>query len=253
VRRLAAALAAAALLFGATNRPAAQPPDTPVFQEPPPDLLPHLIENGVESLEVTPGPVTFKDPFSGGHFPTTVVVSPVGGPQHRLRALGSGGRKKLFWKIYGAAFYADETAYLGTDPLKTLVNEDLARRIVFYFRRNASEEQLTEAFKDGMSRIWKAEPPPDVAPDVAQLLSYFEGGLRKEGRIEFTYLPGKGLYTTVGGIPKPVIANPEVARRIWAVWLGEDPVSPSLRKDLIRFLSDEKKAILIKTPEETGE
>ena len=111
MRRPTAAIAAGAIvlvLAGAGSVAAQPPPDPPVREEPrtvlqAPDLEPHLLENGVESLEVVPGEHSFKDPFSGGLFPTTIQVNPVGGPAFRLRALGSGGRKKLFWKIYGAA------------------------------------------------------------------------------------------------------------------------------------------------------
>ena len=199
----------------------------------------HLIENGVEELRIEPATETFTDPFSGFAFPCRVTVTPVDGSEHRLRATGSGGRKKLVFKIYGAALYVDETAYLGSDPLKALTSQDVARRIVFRFKRNASHERLHEVFHEAIDKVWNGRPGPEVELDIQRLLGYFEGGIRKGETIEFTYLPEKGLYTSVAGVPKPLIANSLLGRRIWEVWLGDNPLSPDLRRDLVRFVNEE--------------
>jgi hypothetical protein len=225
------------------------PPETPPRQDPPPrpdqpllgpvELPRHLIENGVEELRIEPGSGSFRDPFSGFEFPSRVTVTPIDGSEHRLRATGSGGRKKLVFKIYGAALYVDETVYLGSYPLKVLLEEDVARRIVFRFKRNASHERLHEVFREAIDKVWNGRPGPDVEPDIKRMLGYFEGGIRKGETIEFTYLPEKGLYTSVAGVQKPLIANAILGRRIWEVWLGENPLSPDLRRDLVRFVSEE--------------
>jgi len=224
-------------------------------EQEPADSIPgnHLIENGVERLTVIPGPETFRDNFSGFYFPYTLTVTSVDGVRHPMRATGSGGRKRLFIKIYAAAFYAEDSAYLGPDPRKGLLEQDVARRIVFRFKRTASEERLQEVFDDAIGKLWNGTPPADVVPEMNKFMSYFEGGIPKGQTLEFTYLPDKGLYTEVSGIAKPLISNPLIARRFWELWLGDDQmsVSPSLTKNLVRFLVDDKPAIKVIDPDES--
>jgi hypothetical protein len=187
-------------------------------------------------LQVIPGAGTFKDPSSGIVFPETVTLRD-GDREFRLKAAGSGLRKKVVFKVYGAALYVDETAALGADPTASLAAGDMARRIVMTFKRDVDYGKIREAYEGGLKRVWKGQLDPAVAPDLETFLHYFDKGVKEGQSIELTYLPGKGLCTVVAGTSWPLVTNAKIAHDIWAVWLGDDPVSADLRRDLVRFLT----------------
>ena len=187
-------------------------------------------------LQVVPGAETFTDPSSGIVFPKAVTLRD-GDREFRMKATGSGLRKKIVFKVYGAALYVDETAALGPDPLASLVAGHMARRIVMTFKRDVDYGKIREAYEGGLKRVWKGKLDPAVAPDLETFLHYFDKGVKEGQSIELTYLPDKGLCTAVAGVSYPLVTNPKIAHDIWAVWLGDDPVSTDLRRDLVRFLT----------------
>lgn len=190
-------------------------------------------------LQVAPGSETFTDPSSNIIFPTALTLRD-GDREYRMKAAGSGQRKKLVVKVYGAALYVDETADLGSDPLAALVTGNMARRIVMTFKRGVDYGKIREAYEGGLKKVWKGTVDPAVAPELETFLHYFEGGVKEGQSIELTYLPDRGLFTAVAGKAYPLVTNAKIAGDIWAVWLGSDPVSSDLRRDLVRFLTTGK-------------
>jgi hypothetical protein len=86
--------------------------------------------------------------------------------------------------------------------------------------------------------VWSDE----LLRDIEVFLGYFddESGVKDQQTIELTWVPGWGLYTTSAGESFPVINNPELASALWAIWFGHKPVSNDLKRDMIRFLSEEE-------------
>jgi hypothetical protein len=153
-----------------------------------------------------------------------------------MRATGSGVRKKLILKVYAAALYVDEKAPLGTKPLDSLAYDDFPRRLVLSFRRNVEGKRIREAMEEGFETVWKAKPGPELNARLDEFLHWFDGGIRNGETIELTYLPGEGLYTVVAGTAYPAITRPDIARSVWQIWLGPEPVASDLRRDLVRLL-----------------
>ena len=56
----------------------------------------------------------------------------------------------------------------------------------------------------------------------------------KEGdTIHLDYLPGTGTVVTVAGEKKGVVDSKEFADALFAIWLGEKPVTAELKKSLL--------------------
>jgi hypothetical protein len=229
-------------LSGATRPTAAQDPN-PL----PPD--PHLLLDDtaggpmLDASRVRPDAdgKTFVDPSSNTVFPTGITVTTRSGEAVHLTATGSGVRKKLLFKVYAAALYVDALAPLGTVPVNTIASTDMARRIVMVFLRDVDGDKLREGLREGFETVWKGKPGPELAAELDTFLSWMAGGIKEGQTIELTYLPGEGLYTTVAGVTHPAITRPDIARSIWQIWLGVEPISGDLKRDLVRLTGDTRR------------
>lgn len=186
---------------------------------------------------VTPSGESFTDPSTDLAFPLSVRIRTLDGRDLHLTATGSGVRKKLVVKVYGAALYADAAASLGSNPIDALTREDMARRLVMTFKRGVDGGKIRDAYREGLvDKVWRTKPTGDLAYEFDRFLEYFDAGVKEGESIELTYVPGEGLYTVVGGQPKPMVARPEIARQIWSIWLGASPVSEDLKNGLVRLV-----------------
>jgi hypothetical protein len=239
--RLVPALLLTALLQGAALSDArAQGADPVPGADPPP--APLLLDDaeGIAlpgGTRVTLGADTFVDPSTGASFPRAVTITTADGRAFELVAAGSGVRKKFVVKVYAAALWYDASAPLSSRPLDNLALDDMARRLVMTFQRDVDGDAIVKAYREGFDKAWGgAKPGPDLATDLDEFLDQFEGGVKKGESIELLYIPGEGLYTHVAGRAGPVVRTPQIARSLWSIWLGPEPVSGDLRRDLVRFL-----------------
>lgn len=244
--RMGTILAAAAILFlaGATLAMAQGLPDSTRSTDPERSLLIHddSSPNRLTPERVQPGSESFTDPSTDLKFPKNVTIKRLDGSDIHLTAVGSGVRKKLIVKVYGAALYSDSAVPLGESPINSLNREDMARRLVMTFKRGVDGGKIREAYREGLvDKVWKSKPTGDLAYQFDRFLEYFDQGVKEGESIELTYIPGEGLYTVIGGKAEAMIGHPEIARRIWSVWLGPSPVSEDLKKALVRLVAPKEK------------
>lgn len=189
---------------------------------------------GSDSLEVAPGSAVFEARGIDFRFPAEMTVRR---PAMRLdlRALGSGLRKKYFFKVYEVALYSDPSIDLGDDPYGRLIRGGFARALQIQFVRDVGGERILDAFQKGLDRA-AADLHVDVPDDVRGLmLSAFEGGIRQGDSILLVWVPGAGLHVRMGGHWHRAILHEGLSQAMMAIWLGEHPVSDGLRKDLLRL------------------
>jgi hypothetical protein len=136
------------------------------------------------------------------------------------------------------ALYVDALAPLGTVPVNTIASANIARRIVMVFLRDVDGNRLKEGMRESFENtIYKGrKPDSELATDLDTFFSWMDAGIKEGQTIELTYLPDEGLYTTVAGVTHPVITRPDIARSIWLNWVGIEPISGDLKKDLVRLL-----------------
>lgn len=186
-----------------------------------------------EELQVVPGTESFVEHDLKDPLPATLAVS-FGGQNWDLKALGSGLRKKYLFKVYVAVLYADASADLGADPAPVVTSGDIARRMVLVLKRNIDGAKISEAISEGfIDKVWKKKPEGDLKAKLDEFIAFFGGQLKEGETIELTYLPGIGLLTSVSGQAKPIVTEPRLARDIWGIWLGADPISEDLRDELV--------------------
>lgn len=186
-----------------------------------------------EDLQVTPGTETFKEHDLDAPLPASLTVN-YGGQSWNLKALGSGLRKKYIFKVYVAALYADSGADFGPDPAAFVNSTDIPKRMVLVLKRDLDAKKIAEAISEGfIHNVWKEKPEPGLKKELDNFIAFFGGELKSDQTIELTYLPGVGLLTSVSGQAKPIVTEPRLARDIWGIWLGDRPISESLREELV--------------------
>jgi hypothetical protein len=185
------------------------------------------------------GNETFKGKGTDKEFPRTVDVR-LGDRAVTMVALGSGVRKKAFFKVYEAVSYAEESASLNASPYPALLGGSVATRIVMYFVRDVGAEKLQNAWRDGFEKyLPDVEPGSQMEMDQDTFVAFFAGTDIKRGQtIELTWIPDTGLFTSVVGQAQPPLADQKLASAVFSNWYGDKPISKDLKKDLVRFLSD---------------
>lgn len=189
-------------------------------------------------LNVSPaGTETFKGKGTDRKFPERVAIK-AAGETVTLKALGSGLRKKLMFKVYEGVLYADEGATLGADPFDALINGDFAKRVEMHFLRDVDGGKIRETYEEGFAKTLPADAmTPGLEKDKAAFLGYFTDAGVKDGQaVEITWMPGMGLYVMMPGRPCGPIADPAFARALFAIWFGPNPASEELKSGMVRFV-----------------
>jgi hypothetical protein len=183
------------------------------------------------------GDETFQGKGTDATFPKKLDVR-FGSEATTMLALGSGVRKKMFFKVYEAVSYAEESAGLNADPYAALLGSSVATRMVMYFLRDVEGVKIEKAWQDAFDKYLAEADSSLVQADASTFLAFFAGtDLTKGQTIELTWVPGYGLFTTVAGESKPALNNQKLAWAVFSNWYSDKPISKGLKKDLIRFLS----------------
>jgi hypothetical protein len=160
-------------------------------------------------------------------------------PEQRdgMSLLGAGVRTKTFLKVkvYTICLYVSDAALAGplapyrgrtTDPAFTreLVSGDYPKQFVMTFVRDASPEQVREAFYEAL---------PTVDPKRLDLFSSHFGAPRKGDAYVIRWAPGGSLEVTAAATPKPPIPDKAFSLAVFSIWLGEKPLQSDIKRDLV--------------------
>jgi hypothetical protein len=170
--------------------------------------------------------------------PAEQVTEPASGVKFdaqagELQLLGVGLRTRtmLKVKVYALGLYVDPVGLAahkgkGVTPAlyKDLVWGDFRREIRMKFvRESVSADQIRGAFRDSLSSADKAK--------TEAFLGYF-GDTKAGDEYLLRWVPGGTLEVTVGGQPKPPIADKNFAAAVFAIWLGDKPIQADIKKGL---------------------
>ncbi len=189
---------------------------------------------GQPTFELTPGPESFEGKISEHQFPTTITIESNTGIW-KLNALGSGLRTKFRIKVYEGVLYADETAVLEGKMGELAHQTARAAHIEMHFRRDVGAEKIVGAFREGLKKTIPDEMEAELQADCDKFLAAFTEEFKKEDVVTLTWLPGVGLISRVNGTQKSVVQNSHLSTALFLIWIGEDPVSGGMKKDLFRL------------------
>lgn len=146
-----------------------------------------------------------------------------------LALQGMGVRKKFIVSVYVGGLYLTTPSRDGVAATAA----DEPKRISLVFLRDVDGPTVTQAFREGFEANNSKDTLAAVKSRIDLFLSYFEGGVREDQRVDLTYLPEKGTTVSLGGKEAGVIAGVDFMRALWPVWLGPVPPSEDLKKGML--------------------
>jgi hypothetical protein len=178
---------------------------------------------------------------------------------HHLAGLGV--RKKTIFrvKVYAFGFYLDSAAASAKlkplvgrkmkDMMKdrkldaALLDDQFGKTIRLVMARDVDADDMAEAFEDSLkSRIKKYtakmdEKQQQAATDaLTKFRGYFKTEAKEDQVLQFTWLPGGRLLTTIDGKDSPEIKNLALCHSLFHVYLGNDPISESGKEAILKGL-----------------
>jgi hypothetical protein len=160
---------------------------------------------------------------SGVQSPESVTVG-----DKTLKLNGMGLRKKAIFKVYVASLYLEATS----KDAKVILATDQVRRVEMVMLRDLEKHKIVDAIHDGFEKNSAA-----ALPKLQERLTRFSAvipDLKEGDRLSITYVPGKG--TSVGTRAEAealTIEGKDFADALFAVWLGEEPVSEGLKEGML--------------------
>jgi len=142
---------------------------------------------------------------------------------------GVGIRKKFFFKIYLASLYLKERQ---SDPLQIIQLDEPKRMQMDMLYSKVEKEKFVEGWNEGFTANNSAEALAPLQARLSRFNDMFET-LVEGDRVLLDYLPGTGTRVSIKGIEKGVIPGHDFNQALLKVWLGEVPVTSSLKKALL--------------------
>lgn len=145
---------------------------------------------------------------------------------------GISARSKFMIGIYDIALYLGKM----TEDAETAITARYAKQLRMVSRRNIKGSLLENAFKDGIRANSSAEEYQKIASVIDDVFGeLFKTNTIKEGAmftIEFSPEHGVRLnYDEVGDLP--YIKEEGFDQAILRAWLGDNPISLEMKKDLL--------------------
>ncbi len=144
---------------------------------------------------------------------------------------GAGVRSKLFFKIYVAELYMENPA---TEATEVLEDEGQKIMVMHFLYDEVSKDKLVEAWNDGFKSNLSEEQYASLSAKITAFNEMFST-VKKDDTIILDYVPGVGTQVIVAGQNKGVIEGKDFSKAVFAIWLGEKPVTADLKKALLAY------------------
>ncbi|MDH5632446.1 MAG: chalcone isomerase family protein [Gammaproteobacteria bacterium] len=142
---------------------------------------------------------------------------------------GAGIRKKAFFKVYIGALYVKERS----QDAGKILSADMENRVLMHFLyKEVSASKLTDAWHDGFSANLPENDYKTMKPRIDQLAAMFPA-MKTGDRAVLEYSPDTGTTVTINGQSRGSIAGADFNRALLSVWIGEKPITGSLKAAML--------------------
>ncbi|MCG7913175.1 hypothetical protein A3195_08950 [Candidatus Thiodiazotropha endoloripes] len=146
-----------------------------------------------------------------------------------LELNGAGVREKFFFDIYVAALYLPQKSNQGSEIVQSEAAARVEMRMLY---SKVEREKFVQGWNDGFSANLDERQLSQLAERLDQFNGWFET-LTEGEVIELDYFPDRGTRVKIKGVEKGVIPGVDFFQALLKVWLGERPVTKSLKQDLL--------------------
>jgi len=176
----------------------------------------------VFAVVLVPVSVVQSAEIEGVRFPQQLQM---GEAQLQLRGAGLLRYRSVF-KAYVAALYLDEATQADE------VLGEVPRHLEIEYFWSIPAERFAEATIEGISRNVDAAALEELKSRIARFNQLYVD-IEPGDRYSLSYLPGRGTELGLNGRPMGVVPGADFAAALFAIWLGPNPLSDGLRRELL--------------------
>ena len=142
---------------------------------------------------------------------------------------GIGVRSKFIIDVYVAGLYLPQAE----SDARTVIGSGWANRVTMHFvYSKVSRDAMADAWRDGfeanLDRAALAGMESRLASFIAMFPDLTEGSV-----VHLDYLPGRGTRVMIDSREAGIVEGADFNAALLSVWLGEDPVTDSLKEALL--------------------
>ncbi len=163
--------------------------------------------------------------IEGVEFPERISLGGVQLELHGLALL----RYRVVFKAYVAALY------LGSEVEPGRVLEDAPRRLEIEYFWSIPAEGFAQATIEGIQKNVDPESFRLLRPRIERFNALY-ADVRPGDRYQLSYRPGVGTELALNGKRRGVIEGADFAAALFAIWLGDEPFSESMKDQLLAGL-----------------
>jgi len=147
--------------------------------------------------------------------------------ENNLVLNGGGLREKYFIDLYVGALFLQQKS---KDASKIL-NADAPMAIQLKLVSNSvTREKFVESVKEGFINASHGKATKE---QISNFISSFAGAFKKGDKINFEYLPNKGVTVEKNGSQLCVIEGLEFKKALFSIWLGNVPADSNLKEGML--------------------
>lgn len=142
---------------------------------------------------------------------------------------GAGIRKKFFMDIYVGALYLPAR----TSSAEAIISDTGAAGVDMHIvYKEIDRQKLTDGWEDGFRLNLTADQLAALRPKLDSFNALFTA-VRKGDVIRIAYIPGTGTEVRINDVMRGAVEGNDFFRALLKVWLGDRPVSKSLRQEML--------------------
>lgn len=126
----------------------------------------------------------------------------------------------------------DARLHLGAGEPPTKVFADIPVRLQLTYHRGFTAAEIVQGGDTLLARNVKAETLAALRERL-ELINRAYRDVREGDSYTLTYVPGKGTTLRLNGSPLVTIPGQDFAAAYFRIWLGDDPISESMRDALL--------------------
>lgn len=136
----------------------------------------------------------------------------------------------LLIKSYVGSLYLEQPS----SDTDYILNSESHKRMVFHvMMKKVGARRIANALQEALVVNLTKEQHNQLADELDQMLSYFEGNMHAGEEAIFDYLPGKGTRITINGNVKGIIPGRDYFKAMLAIWVGENPVGHAFKEEIL--------------------
>lgn len=146
-----------------------------------------------------------------------------------LQLNGAGIRNKFFVDVYVAGLYLAKPT---TSAEAVISAQELQSIRIVITSSQITRQRLIDAITEGIQKS-AGDDFSRYEPMLDQLWSALTFEVQKGDVFDFTYVPQQGVHFVRNGQTLRVMPEFEFKKILFGIWLGKDPIQPSLKQDLL--------------------